>query len=119
MGYIGVVTHLLTIDPNFMGHPSNPHSHSREASKQIAATHLTGEDAEYFGSIVSSMFSLFQVGAEGDSTHNGVFTCEAPIIEMIIAIGSVMDCYFCCLDLPWCFKLPYHPWDWYILPTCA
>ncbi len=24
MGYIGVITHLLTIDPNFLGHPSNP-----------------------------------------------------------------------------------------------
>ena len=22
MGYIGVITHLLTIDPNFLGHPS-------------------------------------------------------------------------------------------------
>ena len=24
MGYIGVITHLLTIDPNFLGHPSEP-----------------------------------------------------------------------------------------------
>ena len=23
MGYIGVITHLLTIDPNFLGHPSS------------------------------------------------------------------------------------------------
>ena len=22
--YIGVITHLLTIDPNFLGHPSTP-----------------------------------------------------------------------------------------------
>ena len=24
MGYIGVITHSLTIDPNFLGHPSIP-----------------------------------------------------------------------------------------------
>ena len=32
MGYIGVTTHLLTIDPNFLGHPSRHHRFSRHTA---------------------------------------------------------------------------------------
>ena len=32
MGYIGVITHLLTIDPNFLGHLSTPTLYGKSAN---------------------------------------------------------------------------------------
>ena len=44
MGYIGVITHLLTFDPNFLGHPS---SHSLEFPKQRPQRLVDGEAGRF------------------------------------------------------------------------
>ena len=46
MGYIGVITRLLTFDPNFLGHPSNWH-HWFEATRIILTSSLPYMAAEF------------------------------------------------------------------------